>query len=259
MKVRILSSLLMLPLIAILYLRGPALWAVGFLIAIIGVDEFYRGFQSLDVRPNRLIGVLSAVGLYAIIILNGDRDLYLLWFTLVIIVCSIYLFDFDRRKLWDSMATMLGIFYVVFFSSYIVLIDKSAKGAMVWTVVLSAMGTDIFAYFVGSLLGRHKLCPKISPKKTVEGAIGGIVGSVIFCSIFGYIIFAESIMHFVVIGAFGSIFAQVGDLTASIFKRKMGIKDYGSLIPGHGGILDRFDSLLFTGPFVYYYVTLVMY
>ena len=258
MKVRILSSLIMLPLIAVLYLRGPILWALSFLISIIGITELYKGFEAIEIKPSPLIGYASAVGLYAIIILDGDSYLYQMWFLAVTVGSLLYLFNIEKRRISDSMATMLGCFYVVLFSSYIVLIDKSPKGAMVWVVILSAAGTDIFAYFVGSFFGRHKLCPKISPKKTIEGAVGGIAGSVIFCTAFGYLIFGESIFHFIMLGLLGSIAAQAGDLTASIFKRKMGIKDYGHLIPGHGGILDRFDSVLFTAPFVYYYVILVM-
>lgn len=258
MKTRILSSLIMLPLLAVLYLGGPLLWAAGFIIAVLGVTEFYRGFEAMDIRPSRLVGWFSALALYAIIVLDMDKTFYFLWFFAVVAASLLYLFNIEERKLEDGMATILGIFYVVFFSSHIVLIDKSAKGAMVWTVILCAFGTDIFAYFTGYLLGKHKLCPSISPKKTIEGAVGGILGSIVLCVIFWYLIFAESIIHFIIIGFFGSIIAQFGDLTASVFKRKMGIKDYGNLIPGHGGILDRFDSVLFTAPFVYYYIALVM-
>ncbi len=258
MKVRVLSSLIMLPLLIVLYFGGPPLWVAGFIIAVMGVAEFYKGFEAMDIKASRLIGWISAVALYSIIILDMDKNLYLLWFFAVVLASLLYLFNIGERKLVDGMATILGAFYVVFFSSHIVLIDKTTKGAMVWTVILCAFGTDIFAYFTGYFLGKHKLCPGISPKKTIEGAIGGIIGSMALCTLFGYLVFAESLAHFVIIGFVGSIVAQAGDLTASVFKRKMGIKDYGNLIPGHGGILDRFDSVLFTAPFVYYYMVLVM-
>jgi len=96
----------------------------------------------------------------------------------------------------------------------------------------------------------------ISPKKTIEGAIGGVVGSILICGGFGFIFAHQYFVHCLVIGAIGAVISQCGDLTASIFKRKMGLKDYGNLIPGHGGILDRFDSVLFTAPAVYYYIHL---
>jgi phosphatidate cytidylyltransferase len=121
-------------------------------------------------------------------------------------------------------------------------------------VFLTAFGTDIFAYFAGSFLGRHKLCPSISPKKTVEGAIGGVVGSVLLCGVFGYFALRGFFIHCVVIGALGGVLSQVGDLVASVIKRGAGVKDYGRLIPGHGGLLDRIDSVLFTAPLVFYYV-----
>ena len=110
------------------------------------------------------------------------------------------------------------------------------------------------AYFVGRSLGKNKLCPKISPKKTIEGSIGGIIGSIIVCGLFGVIFARGLILHCFIIGALGGVVSQFGDLTASVFKRKMGIKDYGNLIPGHGGILDRFDSVLFNAPLVFYYI-----
>ena len=131
-------------------------------------------------------------------------------------------------------------------------------GMLVWLIFLTAFGTDIMAYFTGYFLGKHKLCPKISPKKTIEGSIGGVIGSVVLSALFGYFFFERILIHCIIIGIIGGIVSQFGDLTASVFKRKMGIKDYGNLIPGHGGILDRFDSVLFTAPMVYYYIMLVL-
>lgn len=259
MKVRIISSLAMLPLIAVLYIGGPLLWALSFIIAMVGIFELYCGFEAVGVRPSRKLGWILTSALYAIITINPDPDLYLLWFFVVIGSSLLYLFNSEKRQLQDSVVTAFGLIYVAFLSSHIILIDKSAKSPMIWVVVLCAFGTDVFAYFGGYLFGRHKLCPKVSPKKTVEGAIGGIVGSLVLCMIFGYLIFGESIYHFLFLGLAGSVVAQIGDLSASILKRNMGIKDFGSLIPGHGGVLDRFDSVLFTAPFVYYYIVLVMY
>jgi phosphatidate cytidylyltransferase len=129
---------------------------------------------------------------------------------------------------------------------------------LVWLIFLSAFGTDVMAYFIGHAFGKHKLCPSISPKKTIEGAIGGTIGGIIICGVFGYFFANELLVHCLIIGALGGVISQFGDLTASVFKRKMGIKDYGNLIPGHGGILDRVDSVLFTAPMVYYYILIVL-
>ena len=181
------------------------------------------------------------------------------WLVLLVVCSCLYLFKFDERKLEDGMATIIGVVYIVLFSYHVVLVDQTVHGILVWTIVFSAFGTDIFAYFTGYALGKHKLCPKISPKKTIEGSIGGIFGSMLLCGLFGWFVAGGVyFVHTLAIGALGGVISQAGDLTASVFKRKMGIKDYGNLIPGHGGVLDRFDSVLFTAPLVYYYIIFVL-
>lgn len=258
MKTRILSGFIMLPLLVILYFGGYVLFAACFLIGVMGVREFYNGFHAMDVKPSFAIACIAAVSLYAIDFFHVRAEWYMLWFFGVMLVSLLYLFNIERRKLADAMATVTGIFYVIFFSFHVVLVDQSSCGILIWLIVITAFGTDVMAYFSGYALGRHKLCPKISPKKTIEGSIGGILGSVILSGVFGYFFAPELLVHCLVIGVLGGVVSQFGDLTASIFKRKMGIKDYGDLIPGHGGILDRFDSVLFTGPMVYYYIVLVI-
>lgn len=261
MKTRILSGLVMAPLLVVLYFGGPVLMAACFLVAAVGVKEFFNGFKALDIKPSYPIALCSAVGLYGVNMFLGSNDsAHMAWLFASVLACLLYLFKIDDRKLEDAMATITGIVYVVFFSYHVMLVDQSSPetSKLIWLVVLSAFGTDIFAYFVGVTMGKHKLCPKISPKKSIEGSIGGILGSMILCGGFGYFFAPEMLIHCVVIGFLGGIVSQPGDLTASIFKRKMGIKDYGTLIPGHGGILDRFDSVLFTAPLVYYYIVLVI-
>lgn len=259
MKTRVLSGLIMLPLLIILFLGGYVLFAACLVIGIMGVREFYNGFRKLDVKPSLGIACAAAAALYAINLTGARYEWYMLWFFGVVLVSLLYLFNIENRKLEDAMATITGIFYVVFFSFHVTLVDQTEYSSMVWLIVITAFGTDVMAYFSGYLLGKHKLCPKISPKKTIEGSIGGILGSVILSGIFGYFVMPDLLVHCLIIGVLGGIVSQFGDLTASIFKRKMGIKDYGNLIPGHGGILDRFDSVLFTGPMVYYYIVLIMY
>ncbi len=260
MKTRILSGLIMAPLLIVLYLGGNALVVACILMGTMGVREFYRGFQSLNIKPSYPIALGATVALYAIYFLDGDGRWQMAWLFSVTFASMIYLFSIEKRKLEDAMATILGIVYIVFFSFHMVLVhrDGPKEVSFLWIIVLAAFGTDIFAYFTGMLLGKHKLCPKISPKKTVEGAVGGTLAAMVLCGAYGYFFGKEFLVHFFVLGALGAIAAQLGDLTASVFKRKMGIKDYGNLIPGHGGILDRFDSILFVAPVIYYYMVLVI-
>jgi len=254
MKQRVLSGILMMPLLILVYLGGKPLMAGCFLVGVLAVREFFSGFRATGINPSNIIAYVSAVGLYAVYILNADDRLYILWFFCTGMACLIYQLNIADRKITDGAATFTGIFYGIFLSFHVVLTD----GVMVWLIFISAFGTDIAAYFTGFAIGKHKLCPNISPKKTIEGAVGGVAGSVALCGLFGYFLLNDIFIHCLVIGAACGVISQFGDLTASVFKRNMGIKDFGNLIPGHGGVLDRFDSVLFTAPAVYYYIMLVL-
>ena len=132
----------------------------------------------------------------------------------------------------------------------------------VWLVFICAWGCDTCAYCVGMLIGKHKMAPVLSPKKSVEGGIGGIVGAALIGILYALAInhwgsAGVSVAEFAVIGAAGGAISQIGDLAASAIKRNYNIKDYGKLIPGHGGILDRFDSVIFTAPIIFYLAVLL--
>lgn len=261
MKTRIISGIAMLPLLAIIYLGGYFIVAGALLVGLIGLKEFYKGFEAIDIVPSYIIGVVSTLGLYLIHLLKGGQSLFMFWIFATVIGGLLYLFDTKNRKLEDGLATIVGIFYIVYFSFHIVLIDAQPSRNLIWLSLITAFGTDIFAYFTGMAIGKRKLCPTISPKKSIEGSIGGIVGSVVLSVIFAIVMLKTGgfeswtiIIHCIFIGFVASVISQFGDLTASVFKRRMGIKDYGKLIPGHGGILDRFDSVLFTAPVIYYYI-----
>lgn len=258
MKTRIISGVAMLPLLAVVYFGGWFIWAAALAVALIGVREFYKGFEASGAKPNYKLAYGAAILLYAIgAFAPQDMHLILIWVVLVVVGSMVYGFRVNERKLDDMTSTLLGIMYVVFFSYHIVLIDTTPYRNLIWLVFLTAFGTDIMAYFTGVALGKHKLCPNLSPKKSIEGAVGGVVGSTVLCALFGYFVHPEVMVICVIIGVLGSVFAQLGDLSASAFKRQMGIKDYGNLIPGHGGILDRFDSVLFTAPLVYYCILFI--
>jgi phosphatidate cytidylyltransferase len=278
MKTRVISGLVMAPLLIIVYFGGIVLYAACCVIGFFAIREFFAVFESESaepssagatvrpLRPVHWIAYLSIALLYAVLPAANATSLpfsilLVLWAVLITMLSLGALLS-EKYALEDSLVTAIGIFYVVFLSFHVAMIGGFFPPDdvwmrfhnPVWLVVLTAFGTDIFAYFTGSLLGKHKLCPKISPKKTVEGAIGGVVGSVLLCGVFGYFALPELFVHCLIIGVLGSIVSQLGDLVASAVKRRRGVKDYGHLIPGHGGVLDRIDSGLFTAPLVFYYI-----
>lgn len=246
----------MVPLLAIVYFGGIALTLAAILIALIGVKEFFNGFENMGVKPSKslayaMIGVLYL--LHFSVGKTGENYMLILsmWTFAALVASFVYGWKITERGPYDSMATAVGLVYIVLFSYHIVLLDITAH-KLVWLVILSAFGSDIFAYFTGYFFGKHKMAPNLSPKKTVEGGIGGVVGAAFLCFIFGRFVMPEFAVQCLLIGIVGGLAGEAGDLTASAFKRKMEIKDYGNLIPGHGGIMDRFDSVIFVAPVIYY-------
>lgn len=271
MKQRIISGLIMVPFLLVVVLGGVFLKAAVFLIALVGMREFFNGFRAMGIRPSYGVAAFSVVVLYImdllmcftrIIPVGMKPYLYILWLFLSVVLSMLYLFQIEKRSLEDGMATITGIVYIGFFSYHAVLVDEVFTVICgitpVWLILITAFCTDIGAYFGGYFLGKHKLCPVISPKKTVEGAVAGALASLLFCVLFAAAFLDRRLLFaYALMGLAGGIFSQFGDLTASIFKRKMGIKDYGKLIPGHGGIMDRFDSVLFTAPLVFYFMLFI--
>ncbi len=264
---KIISALIMLPLLIFLVIGKIPLLVFCLVISCLCMYEFYKGFEVLDLKPNMISGFCCVLLLYAIIYVDkihgagvpASQDLMFLWVFVTIISCLLPALLSKGHNILPGMITLMGVLYPGFMMAHLAMI-KCIEGysMMVWIAAICAVGTDIFAYFAGIFFGQHALCPQISPKKTVEGAIGGLIASTILCFLFG-IIFVKGLgAKGLIIGLLGSVAAQLGDLTASAFKRKFGIKDYSNIIPGHGGFLDRFDSLLFAAPFVYYVTVMVL-
>ena len=260
MKTRFLGAAILLPLFVFLYLGSWPLAVLVAVISIIGTREFYKGCESLDIKPCYAIGYASAILLFMLNLLRDSISFsYIgLWLFVVTAASLIYGFKVEKRKLEDVISTAFGAIYVQLLLEFVVLIDQEF-GIYKWLIVLIAFGTDIFAYFTGYFIGKHKLCPTLSPKKTIEGAVGGIVFAILFTVLFVKFAVPDTapVICFAVIGLIVSVMSQFGDLSASAMKRRMGIKDYGNLIPGHGGILDRFDSIIFAAPSLYFllYIT----
>ncbi len=178
---------------------------------------------------------------------------------------AVYVLSFPSHRAEAVMAAFCSFFYATVLFSFIYLTRSLPGGIyLVWLIFISSWICDTCAYLTGMAFGRHKLAPILSPKKSVEGAVGGVAGAALVGALFGWI-FLEKVypdpniiwVTALICGA-GAVISQIGDLAASGIKRNHGIKDYGKLIPGHGGIMDRFDSVLFTAPIIYYLATLLI-
>jgi phosphatidate cytidylyltransferase len=168
-----------------------------------------------------------------------------------------------KHNLIDISLTIFAIFYVVFLISFVILTRNLENGEYyIWLVFIGAFATDTFAYFTGRLIGRVKIIPEISPKKTVEGSIGGVIGCIAVTVVYGFIINKYigniHIINFIILGILNGVISQIGDWSASAIKRFVNVKDFGKIMPGHGGVLDRMDSILFVAPVVYFYINLVV-
>ncbi|MFZ5966553.1 MAG: phosphatidate cytidylyltransferase [Bacillota bacterium] len=254
MLVRIITSLVGLPLLYITVSKGSILLKIAvFILASIAINEFFNAFHHIQIRPYKQIGAFSILLFFFITILSPTLEKIMFWFFITVVTTLVLTIFKKKADIIAASITILGVFYIVFFMFHIVFFDELIEPRnLIWMIFITAWSTDTFAYFSGYFFGSRKLCPNISPKKTVEGAIGGIIGCVVVSGVFAYFVVPSFLYQCVIMGFFASILSQVGDLTASIIKRYVGIKDYGKIMPGHGGILDRFDSILFTAPIVFY-------
>ncbi|HIY04220.1 MAG TPA: phosphatidate cytidylyltransferase [Candidatus Anaerotignum merdipullorum] len=262
MKTRVISAVILLPLLIFFVVSG-GVWlkaAVGFL-GIVGMYEFYQAFS----KENKGLHLICYAFAIFFMIFIEDMILRAHWFNIFVSVFLVVLLIYtvlchQKTNALEGMTGFFGFFYACFLLSHIYLIRESMYGAsLIWLVFIAAFGCDTGAYFVGITLGKHKLIPSLSPKKTIEGSIGGIVTATILALLYGlwmrHVLSIEDINLLLLCGLtgfLGSFLAQVGDLAASAMKRLTGLKDFGKLIPGHGGVLDRFDSVLLTAPAVYY-------
>lgn len=258
-KTRLLSGIILVILALFLIVTGKeALLFSLLLISLTGMYELYRIFH-IEKSMAGLTGYLSVVLFYA----NLWRPVWKesMAFVLAVLVglMFVYVFTYPKYKTEQILAAFFGVFYVGVMLSDIYQTRMLTGGAyIVWLIFLCSWGCDTCAYCVGVLIGKHKMSPKLSPKKSVEGAVGGVIGSMLLTLLYVWVFrepmqagIREQIL-FAAIGGAGALISMVGDLAASAIKRNYEIKDYGKLIPGHGGILDRFDSVIFTAPVVYY-------
>lgn len=233
-------------------------------ISCIGFFELSKACKVHSSKVNTLevVCYLAIITFYGITVLASDDTLVLLWAVLFFLsVMGVYVLTFPKYQASQIMAAYFCVLYAPVMFSFIYRIRMTEYGIyLVWMVFIASWISDTFAYFTGVLFGKHKLAPVLSPKKSVEGSIGGVVGSALAGALFGYLFAAKVgqevnlIVVCAVLGALGSVISQIGDLAASAIKRNQDIKDYGTLIPGHGGIMDRFDSVIVTAPIIYFLV-----
>lgn len=257
---RYLGAVIIAPTLVFIFLGGLPLKIFTLLLSIVGMYEFYKAVKKSDYRTIDIVGYFLLICYY---IFNNNFNLLSLLIIFVSFILLLMPIINEKYNFIGVSLTLLGFIYVGVFFSFIYLVANKTNGNYyVWLIFMGSWVTDTFAYYAGRLFGKTKLCPKISPKKTIEGSIGGLLGSTLVCGIFGIVISnyisVFPIYHFFIIGALCGIFSQFGDLVASSIKRFVDIKDYGNLIPGHGGILDRFDSILFSGIIVFYYLTFII-
>lgn len=258
-KTRLLSGIvLVIAALVLIITGGDVLLVSTLLISWIGMFELYRIFHIEKSAPG-IVGYAAAAVYYANLRFGFLPDLMMLVLGLLIVLMFVYVFTYPKCQTEQLLAAFFGVFYVAVMLSYVYQTRMLSAGTyIVWLIFLCSWGCDTCAYCVGMLIGKHKMTPKLSPKKSVEGAVGGVIGAALLTVIYGMVFrgaMGSEMSHvwiMAAISAAGALVSMVGDLTASAIKRNYGIKDYGKLIPGHGGILDRFDSVIFTAPLIYF-------
>lgn len=258
---RLLSGIVLL-LIAfvVCFFGGYPLAGVLLLLSIGAFYELTKVLLGDKFKKNPLVfmGYFAIAAYYAILAFTDDKSLLVMCavFSIIAFLC-VYVFAFPKIEVSEVASAIFSFFYAPIILSFVYLTRELPDGNLiVWMIFISSWGFDTCAYCVGVLtgktIGNHKFLPKLSPKKSIEGVIGGIVGAGLIAYIFGNFFLPEVKWFLCAIAAIGGIIAQIGDLAASAIKRNKGIKDYGKCIPGHGGIMDRFDSMLFTAPIIYF-------
>ena len=271
---RLLSGIVLVIIaFAVLWLGGPVTGVFVLALSIVGVFELCRVYK-IEKRSPAVFAYVWTVLYYLVLMLRSEnvngfqlsRLALPIMITYLLAILAVYVFRFPKYKDKEIMAAFMSFFYVSVMLSYIYRIREMRHGGyFVVLVFLCSWGNDTLAYCVGVLFGKHKMSPKLSPKKSIEGLFGGIIGAGLLGSLYGLFLQTRlphadhhMSLYLFIICSLGALPAVIGDLAASAIKRDNDIKDYGKLIPGHGGVLDRFDSMIFTAPIIYYLVDFII-
>ncbi len=269
MRQRIISGIVLVILaVAAILLGGPVLAGVLCVVSVIAFMELTKAVSvhtdGKRVNGLELVGIVWIVLYYSLLYFGQNRvEDFSTLLALCVVLCmmcmmAVYVLTFPKFHGTQVIGAVFALLYAPVMLSFVYL-TRSLTGGIyfVWMIFISSWVCDTCAYFVGVTLGKHKLAPVLSPKKSIEGAIGGIAGSALVGALFSWLVVENRMADIAVTGIFalvsaaGAVISQIGDLAASGIKRDHKIKDYGTLIPGHGGIMDRFDSVIFTAPLVY--------
>ena len=260
-KTRLISGIVLVIIALATIISGS--WILFFTllaVSLIGMRELYKVMKVSDehVTVLELVGYLGAVLYY--IAMTADFGNYGTMAIIIsmILILFVYVFGYPKYHAEQVMAAFFGVVYVAVMLSFIYLTRSLPDGKfLVWLIFLCSWGCDTCAYCVGMLIGKHKMAPVLSPKKSIEGAVGGVAGAALLGVIYAAATQGK-MAEYALICAVGALISMVGDLAASAIKRNQNIKDYGKLIPGHGGILDRFDSVIITAPVIYYLAKMIL-
>lgn len=275
MKQRILVAVVGVPLLLLVLVWAPdwATMALVILLSVIGAHELMHAVCGAE-KARRWWGLAGTMSVFAVISVAWSDETYRVWglalpgkllltaFIVLAFVCMVVEYGKDRALTFTDMSAVFvaGLAIPLALSCLLRLRMMPYGGGMVLIPLVAAFCSDSAALFTGMACGKHKLAPQVSPKKTVEGAIGGLVGGIVGMVIFRIVFFfctvhSLNILWCMLLGLVGAVMGQLGDLSFSAIKRQCGIKDYGRLLPGHGGVLDRFDSVIFAAPVIWLIVS----
>ena len=263
---RLVTALIGFPLVACILVLGNK-YVIDALFAVAAAFALYEYNHALKMKakPVQWIGYVACAIIAFIHVIPTTYLINIIGtiipVTILILFLSVIITNM-KINIVDIALTLFGICYIVIFLMFIpILMGRENGKLLIWYIIFSAWGTDVFAYIIGKRFGKHKFSP-VSPKKSIEGCIGGTLGALVF--IIPYTIFLNTHygmnIDYILISAIGiilSLIGQVGDFSASTIKRYVEIKDFSNLFPGHGGMLDRIDSVIFIAPFAYFLLMLI--
>lgn len=254
---RLLTTVIGLPLAGLaIYIGGPLFLVLIMLAGLIGMYEYYKCTETVKSKMTYaamavevlMFGLMYFIGAYAVPLSIS---------VMILALFAMYIIKYPEYSFEELRNTVFGFLYPAVLASYIYLVRAEDNGLfLVWLIFIASWGNDTCAYCVGMLFGKHKMTPLLSPKKSWEGFFGGIIGACLIALIFSLAFKLNAVVGVVAV-LIASLFSVAGDLAASGIKRTYGVKDYGNIFPGHGGMMDRIDSCLFAAPVIYYCIVIL--